>query len=122
MGIAFGALWLVALLAQGCAHGQVPQRGHLVVRTEEGGTIRLGDREASLDQVRADCRGPFTIVEEREVVVGFYREEKSETTGFGLFTASHEETSVQHPLTAWELSYRCDEPRPLRPALANAGR
>jgi hypothetical protein len=100
-----------ALLAAACGSAR------LVRRTQTGGVIALqGDRQKAMEDAQrmmADhCRGPYTIVEEGEHVVGTDTAGGSETYVDEYGNEYQEGGQSTREATEWRVHYECGAAQP----------
>lgn len=88
-----------------------------VYRNANGGTIALkGDRDSAMEKARdamkSHCRGPYTITEEGEVVIGTDTAGGSETGVTRHNTVVTNEGSSTRQATEWRITYACGYAQP----------
>jgi hypothetical protein len=103
-----------ALLAAACGQARVVQR------SQTGGVIALeGNRQKALEQAQQmmaeHCRGPYTVVEEGEHVVGSVREGGEETFVAEDGTLVTHQGETTRDATEWRLTYVCGQGGPPPP-------
>jgi hypothetical protein len=83
-----------------------------VYRNQNGGTIALqGDRDSAMEKARDamkdHCRGPYTITEEGEVVVGSETEGRAESHENRRGGVTTHEGQITQDVREWRVTYVC---------------
>lgn len=117
--IRWAVLGGILMLAAGCGDYRY------VYRNANGGTIALkGDRDSAMEKARSamksHCRGPYTITEEGEVIIGQDTVAGSETGVTRRNTVVTQEGSSTRQATEWRVTYQCGYAAPA-PAPAPTG-